>query len=172
MVARKPKAKEGGKKKTASEVEKPKPVKEKTPKPAPAKQPKPIKEKTSNPPPLKKARKGKAQHQVHVGGVAIREHVPETTQKLPEVEGKGKAFVTDKQAARSLLDLHKPKRRSTMDQYILYRRIPIIEEASTGPFTQPQNDISEKMIQDTSSPADSTNITEKGAGSERINSGT
>ncbi|GKD33878.1 hypothetical protein Tco_1249387, partial [Tanacetum coccineum] len=53
-----------------------------------------------------------------VRGVAIREPVPEMTQKLPEVE----------------------------DQFILQRRIPVAEEASIGPSTQPQDDISEKVI--------------------------
>ncbi|GKF90902.1 hypothetical protein Tco_0274603 [Tanacetum coccineum] len=78
-----------------------------------------------------------AQIQAHVGGVAIRELVAEATPPLPVVEGKGKAITTDEQAAQSLLALHTPKRRSTIDQFIFQRRTPATKEASTGPSTQP-----------------------------------
>ncbi|GJX03855.1 retrovirus-related pol polyprotein from transposon TNT 1-94, partial [Tanacetum coccineum] len=52
-----------------------------------------------------------------VGGVTIRDPVSETTPKLPEVVGKGKAIVTEEQVAHSLIDLSKKKR--TTDQFIL-----------------------------------------------------
>nr|GEV29518.1 hypothetical protein [Tanacetum cinerariifolium] len=52
-----------------------------------------------------------AQGQAHVSGVAIREPVAEATRPLPVVEGKGKAIVTEEQAAQSLLALHTPKRK-------------------------------------------------------------
>ncbi|GJT37311.1 hypothetical protein Tco_0937176 [Tanacetum coccineum] len=55
-----------------------------------------------------------------VGGVTIRDPVSETTPKLPEVEGKGKAIVTEEQVAHSLIDLSKKKR--TTDQFILNNR--------------------------------------------------
>ncbi|GKE58826.1 retrovirus-related pol polyprotein from transposon TNT 1-94, partial [Tanacetum coccineum] len=45
-----------------------------------------------------------------VGGVTIREPVSETTSKLHEVVGKGKAVVTEEQVAHSLIDLSKKKR--------------------------------------------------------------
>ncbi|GKG48407.1 hypothetical protein Tco_0510292, partial [Tanacetum coccineum] len=54
-----------------------------------------------------------------VGGVTIRDPVSETTPKLPEVVGKGKAIVTEEQVAHSLIDLSKKKR--TTDQFILVR---------------------------------------------------
>ncbi|GJU73780.1 hypothetical protein Tco_1265185 [Tanacetum coccineum] len=57
------------------------------------------------------------QRQAPVGGVAIRECVAEEIQRLPDVEGKGKAIVTEEQAAHSLIDLSKKK--STTDQFIL-----------------------------------------------------
>ncbi|GKF00184.1 hypothetical protein Tco_0023534 [Tanacetum coccineum] len=44
-----------------------------------------------------------------VGGVAIREHVAEEIQRLSDVKGKGKAIVTEKQAAHSLIDLLRRK---------------------------------------------------------------
>nr|GEX56678.1 hypothetical protein [Tanacetum cinerariifolium] len=97
MVARKPTAKEGGKKKTA-------PPADKSKKHAPTKQPKPVKEKTTKLLPKKKIRKGKAHGQAPVRGVAIYELVPETTQRITEVEGKGKGIATDEEAAQSLLD--------------------------------------------------------------------
>ncbi|GKG00399.1 hypothetical protein Tco_0302089, partial [Tanacetum coccineum] len=73
-----------------------------------------------------------AQSQTHVGGVAIREPVAEATRPLPIVEGKGKAIVTEEQAAQSLLALHTPKRRSTTDQFIFQRRTPATKKALTG----------------------------------------
>ncbi|GJZ32007.1 hypothetical protein Tco_0577054 [Tanacetum coccineum] len=45
------------------------------------------------------------QGQAPVGGVTIRDPVPETTLKLPEVVGKGKAIVTEEQVAHSLIDI-------------------------------------------------------------------
>ncbi|GKC92534.1 hypothetical protein Tco_1157976, partial [Tanacetum coccineum] len=54
-----------------------------------------------------------------VGGVTIRDPVSETTSKLHEVVGKGKAVVTEEQVAHSLIDLSKKKR--TTDQFILVR---------------------------------------------------
>ncbi|GJT93492.1 copia protein [Tanacetum coccineum] len=165
MTARKVQAKEGGKKKTTPKADKPV-------KPALAKQPKPVKEKISKPSPTKQSRKGKGEDydlnraihmsletfqaygQALVGGVAIHKHVEEPTRQLPVVEGKGKAIATDEQAAQSLLALHKPKRRSTMDQLIFQRWTPATEEASIGPSTQPQDDASTNIVHDSPSPAD------------------
>ncbi|GJQ92480.1 hypothetical protein Tco_0003619 [Tanacetum coccineum] len=59
-----------------------------------------------------------------VGGVTIRDPVSETTSKLHEVVGKGKAVVTEEQVAHSLIDLSKKKR--TTDQFIL----KVIDESS------------------------------------------
>nr|GEX61906.1 retrotransposon protein, putative, Ty1-copia subclass [Tanacetum cinerariifolium] len=42
--------------------------------------------------------------------------------KFIEIEGKGKGIATDEQAAHSLLDLHKSKKKSAMDQFILQKR--------------------------------------------------
>nr|GFA31860.1 hypothetical protein [Tanacetum cinerariifolium] len=126
MVARKPIAKEGGKKKIITKAEQPKkstPIKQT--KPAPAKQPKLMKEKTSKPTPSKKASKDK-----------------------------GKSIATNEQAVLSLLDLHKPKKKSTTDQYVLQRRTPATEDASTGPSTQLEDDTSANKVHDTPSPTD------------------
>ncbi|GKB32666.1 hypothetical protein Tco_0872067 [Tanacetum coccineum] len=103
----------------------------------------------------------------HVGGVAIREHVAEATRPLPVVEGKGKAIATKEQAAQSLLALHTPKRRSTTDQFIFHRRTPAIEEASTGPSAQPQDNASANIVRDSPSPADA----ETGVDTDKTNSG-
>ncbi|GJV80843.1 hypothetical protein Tco_1516713 [Tanacetum coccineum] len=56
-----------------------------------------------------------------VGGVTIRDPVSETTSKLHEVVGKGKAVVTEEQVAHSLIDLSKKKR--TTDQFILVKLV-------------------------------------------------
>ncbi|GJR56107.1 hypothetical protein Tco_0874422 [Tanacetum coccineum] len=106
MAARKPTAKEGGKKKTASKADKPK-------KPAPAKQTKPVKEKTTKPTPLKKASKDELGIlSTTLEGVAICEPASGVTRILLVVEGKGKGIATDEQVALSLLDLQKPKKKN------------------------------------------------------------
>ncbi|GJZ95659.1 hypothetical protein Tco_0667993 [Tanacetum coccineum] len=100
------------------------------------------------------------QRQASVGGVAIRECVAEEIQRLPDVKGKGKAIVTEEQAAHSLIDLSKKK--STTDQFILQRRDQAPHDSTTGPSSQPQYDTSEKVVHESSS---TTN-------SERTKSGT
>ncbi|GKE41235.1 hypothetical protein Tco_1464640 [Tanacetum coccineum] len=61
---------------------------------------------------------------------------------MPEVVGKGKAIVTEEQVAHSLIDLSKKKR--TTDQFILIRRDQAPYDSTTGPFSQPEDDTSEK----------------------------
>ncbi|GJS73161.1 hypothetical protein Tco_0706002 [Tanacetum coccineum] len=70
-----------------------------------------------------------------VGGVTIRDPVSETTPKLHEVVGKGKAVVTEDQVAHSLIDLSKKKR--TTDQFILARRDRSPPDSTTGPSSRP-----------------------------------
>ncbi|GJY91669.1 hypothetical protein Tco_0507451 [Tanacetum coccineum] len=164
-------------------LEMPKPTKEKSSKPAPASKPKVTKEKPSKPAHAKHPKRGEeydveraiqmslesfqAQGQAYVGGVAIRELVAEATRPLLVVEGKGKAIATEEQAAQSLLALHTPKKRSTTDQFIFQRRTPATEEASTGPFAQPQDDTSANIVCDSPSPADA----EIGVDTDKINGG-
>ncbi|GJR58677.1 hypothetical protein Tco_1500839 [Tanacetum coccineum] len=93
------------------------------------------------------------QGQAPVGGVAIRDPVSETTPKLPEVVGKGKAIVTKEQVAHSLIDLSKKKR--TTDQFILVRRDQAPHDSTTGPSSQPEDDTSEKVVHESSSTTDS-----------------
>ncbi|GKB54165.1 hypothetical protein Tco_0904918 [Tanacetum coccineum] len=88
-----------------------------------------------------------------VGGVTIRDPVSETTSKLHEVVGKGKAVVTEEQVAHSLIDLSKKKR--TTDQFILVRRDQTPPDSTTGPSSQPEDDTSEKVIHESSSTSDS-----------------
>ncbi|GJR89215.1 hypothetical protein Tco_0213226 [Tanacetum coccineum] len=175
MVARKPTAKKGEQKKTTSKADKPK-------NPAPAKQPtlaeqtKLVKEKTSKPSASKKFRKGKVMKvrkekslesfQAPVGGVAICEPASGLTQRLPVVEGKGKGIAIDEQVAQSLLELQKPKKQSTTDQYIFQRRIPVTQDAPTRPSAQPKVDTSTNVVRHTPSPADA----ETGANTKISNS--
>ncbi|GKC14611.1 hypothetical protein Tco_1011393, partial [Tanacetum coccineum] len=135
--------KEGKKKLATVKQPKPKPAKERSSKPAPAPKSTVTKEKTSKPSLEKQPKRGKmslevfqVQIQAHVGSVAIREPVAEATRSPPVVEGKGKAIVTDEQAAQSLLALHTPKRRSTTDQFIFQRQTPATKEAPTGSSVQ------------------------------------
>ncbi|GJU11813.1 hypothetical protein Tco_1134209 [Tanacetum coccineum] len=145
--------KEGKKKEASTKQPKPKPVIEKSSKPAPAPKPKVTKEKPSKTstakPPKSKAAEAcqrkesfQAQSQAHVGGVAIREPVAEATRPLPV-------------------------RISTTEQFILQRRTPIAKEASTGPSAQPLDDTSANIVHDSSSPADA----ETGARSDKMSSG-
>ncbi|GJS63079.1 hypothetical protein Tco_0677643 [Tanacetum coccineum] len=82
--------------------------------------------------------------QASIGGVAVREPDPGIIQKLPDVEGKGKAI----------------------------RRTPVTQDASTGPSAQPQDDTSANVVHDTLSLVDSTNDVETGADMEKFNSET
>ncbi|GKC70475.1 hypothetical protein Tco_1116358, partial [Tanacetum coccineum] len=138
-------AEEGGKKKSATKADKSK-------KPATAKQlkMKHVKEKSRKPAPVQKSKsplqlidkdestqlepEPKPEYQAPVGGVAIREPVAEATLQLPVVEGKGKAIATNEQAALSLLDLHKPKRRNDTSANIVCET-PSPADAETGADT-------------------------------------
>ncbi|GJR34324.1 hypothetical protein Tco_1210008 [Tanacetum coccineum] len=53
-----------------------------------------------------------------------------------------------------------PKKISTTDQYIFQRRIPMTEEPSTGPSTQPEDDTFANIVHDTSSPTDVETVAE------------
>nr|GEV15157.1 retrovirus-related Pol polyprotein from transposon TNT 1-94 [Tanacetum cinerariifolium] len=63
-------------------------------------------------------------------------------------------------------------KKSATDQFILQRRAPVTHDATTGPSSQPQDETSEKVVQETSSPLDSTSVAEKECDSERKKSGT
>ncbi|GKA42302.1 hypothetical protein Tco_0734962 [Tanacetum coccineum] len=173
--------KEGKKKSAGNKQPKPKPTIEKSSKPAHAPKPKvtkeklfkastakspkpkPAKEKSTKATPLQKAGKGKVAkvHNMKSSFQLVDEPDEEQAHSEPEpepeqedTEGKGKAIVTKEQVAQSLLALHTPKRRSTTDQFILQRRTPATEEASTRPYVQPLDDTSANIIHDSSSPAD------------------
>ncbi|GJZ21930.1 monodehydroascorbate reductase, partial [Tanacetum coccineum] len=88
-----------------------------------------------------------------VGGVTIRDPISETTSKLHEVVGKGKAVVTEEHVAHSLINLSKKKR--TSDQFILVRHDQTPPDSTTGPSSQPKDDTSEKVIHESSSTSDS-----------------
>ncbi|GJU43109.1 hypothetical protein Tco_1200375 [Tanacetum coccineum] len=92
--------------------------------------------------------------QAPVGGIAIRTPASGVTRSLPVVEGKGKGIATDEQAAQSLLELHKPKKQSTTNQYIFQRQIPATQDVTTGPSAQPKDDTSANVVRDTPSHAD------------------
>nr|GEW89825.1 histone deacetylase 14 [Tanacetum cinerariifolium] len=68
------------------------------------------------------------------------------TAKQPKL---GKGIATNEQVALSLLDLHKPKKKSTMNQFLLQRCTPVTKEASTGPSAQPEDDASTNIVCDT-----------------------
>ncbi|GJW74999.1 hypothetical protein Tco_0134369 [Tanacetum coccineum] len=91
-----------------------------------------------------------------VGGVTIRDPMSETTSKLHETVGMGKAVVSEEQVAHSLIDMSKKKR--TTDQFILARRDQTPPDSQTGPSSQPEDDTSEKVIHESSSTSDSERI--------------
>ncbi|GJV89908.1 retrovirus-related pol polyprotein from transposon TNT 1-94 [Tanacetum coccineum] len=92
--------------------------------------------------------------QAPVGGVAIHEPASCVTRSLLVVEGKGKGIATNEQAAQSLLELQKPKKKSTTDYYIFQMWTPVTKEASTGLSAVPRDDTSANVIRDTLSPTD------------------
>ncbi|GJS13770.1 copia protein [Tanacetum coccineum] len=172
-------AEEGGKKKSASKADQSK-------KPATATQPKPVslqlvdEEEQVHPEPEPQVedeeydlQRGiqmsveslQAHGQAPVGGVAFRKPTTCITQKLPIVEGKGKGIATDKHVAQSLLELQTPKKKGTTGQFIIQRRTPVAEEASTGPSAEPQDDTSANVVHDTPSPTDA----EIGADTDKTN---
>ncbi|GJZ09021.1 hypothetical protein Tco_0543304 [Tanacetum coccineum] len=163
--------KEGKKKSARTKQPKPKPAIEKSSKPAPTPKLKVTKEKTSKAStakPLKpKTAKEKSTKLVDKPDEepAHSESEPEPEQEgaseeydmkraIQMIEGKGKAIVTEEQAAQALLAPHTLKRRSTTNQFILQRRTSTTEEASTGPSAQPQDDTSANILRDSPSPAD------------------
>ncbi|GKC30016.1 hypothetical protein Tco_1037310 [Tanacetum coccineum] len=158
--------KEGKKKLATVKQLKPKLAKEISSKPVAATKPKVTKEKPSKPSYVKHPKRGKVQ-KLCKGKPSLQlidedeptqpepepEHqvegeeydVEQATRPLPAVEGKGKSIATDELAAQSLLALHKPKRRSTIDQFIFQRWIPVTKEypfpadAKTGADTDKTN---------------------------------
>ncbi|GKE58227.1 hypothetical protein Tco_1497412, partial [Tanacetum coccineum] len=150
--------KEGKKKSASTKQTKPKPAIEKSTKPAPAPKPKLVDKPDEEP-----AHSEPEPEPEHQG----EEPVAKAIRPLLIVEGKGKAIVTDEQAAQSLLALHTPKRRSTTDQFILQRRTPTTEEASTGPSVQTLDDTSANIVRDPPSLADA----EIGVRSDKTSSG-
>nr|GEY94521.1 hypothetical protein [Tanacetum cinerariifolium] len=174
--------KEGKKKPKTAKQPNPKPVNEKSSKPAPVPKPKATKEKPAKPSPAKplkmvkvlKTRKGKSSLQLidekepsQPEPKSKPEHQSKATRPLPVIEGKGKAIVTEEQAAQSLLALHTPKKRITTDQFILQRWTPATEEGSTRPSTQPQDDASANIVHESPSYVDA----ERGADSDKTTSG-
>ncbi|GJW71967.1 hypothetical protein Tco_0128884 [Tanacetum coccineum] len=145
---------EGEQKKTTSKADKPKkhaPVKQLTL----AEQTKLVKEKTSKPTPSKKIRKDKVMKvRKEKRSDLLVDEEDEEPQPASEpqveddeynlqrvVEGKGKGIATDEQVAQSLLELQKPKKQSTTDQYIFQSRIPATQDAPTEPSAQPLDEV-------------------------------
>nr|GEX02753.1 hypothetical protein [Tanacetum cinerariifolium] len=71
--------------------------------------------------------------QAPIDGVATREPVAEATRELYVVEGKSKAIEIDEQAAQSQLDLHKPKRRNSMN---ILKKGADLERTNSGSGTK------------------------------------
>ncbi|GJT97540.1 hypothetical protein Tco_1093058 [Tanacetum coccineum] len=154
MVARKPTAKEGRQKKTSSKADKPTPIK----KPAPAKQTKPVKEKSTKPTPSTKANKA-PEPQIEDDEYNLQRDIQMSLESFQEPV-RGVAI------REPTLELQQPKKKSTTDQYIFQRRTPVIEEESTRPSAQPQDDTSANVVRDTPSPANA----ETGADTEKSDS--
>ncbi|GKC29099.1 hypothetical protein Tco_1036393 [Tanacetum coccineum] len=76
--------------------------------------------------------------QAPVRGVAIREPASRITQILLVVEGKGKGIATDEQAAQSLLELQKPKKKNNTSANVV-RDTPSPVDAKIGADTEKSN---------------------------------
>ncbi|GJW66273.1 hypothetical protein Tco_0120697 [Tanacetum coccineum] len=88
------------------------------------------------------------------GGVTIRDPVSETTSKLHEVVGKGKAVVTEEQVALIPNSICQKKEKNYRS-FILARRDQSPPDSTTGPSYRPDDDTSEKVIHESSSTSDS-----------------
>ncbi|GJT68354.1 copia protein [Tanacetum coccineum] len=84
-----------------------------------------------------------------VGGVMIRDPVSETTSKLHEVVGKGKAVVTEEQVAHSLIDLF--KRKELQNSLSMLGRDQNSHDSTTGPFLNLNDLHNRKVIHKSSS---------------------
>ncbi|GJS83621.1 hypothetical protein Tco_0750162, partial [Tanacetum coccineum] len=174
----------------------PKPVSSKQSIPVPAKKPRVTQEKPLEPSHAKHPRKGKVRkvrtgksplklvdedEEIHLKpepqGEGDEYNIERAIQMSLEsfqapgqapVGGKGKAIAIDEHAAQSLLDLHKPKKRNTTDQFIIQRRTPATLEESTRLSAQLQDDTSANIVCDTPYPAD----TKTGADTDIITSTT
>ncbi|GJU12610.1 retrovirus-related pol polyprotein from transposon TNT 1-94 [Tanacetum coccineum] len=71
--------------------------------------------------------------------MTLREHDSGKYQPLPEVQGKGKEKVIDKQAAHDLLTLQTLIKKSPVDQFIFQRR-PLMHTEPTGQAESPSLD--------------------------------
>ncbi|GJV76233.1 hypothetical protein Tco_1507817 [Tanacetum coccineum] len=120
-------AAEGGKKKSASKTDQSK-------KPATAKLPKPVSSKQSKPAPAKQSKP------------LVDEPDEEQAQPEPEPEPQGEQVDYDLQRGIT--------QKLLKNSLLLKRRIPVIEDASTGPSAQPEDDTSTNIIYDTPSPTD------------------
>ncbi|GKF20580.1 retrotransposon protein, putative, unclassified [Tanacetum coccineum] len=149
------------------------PAKEKSSKLAPAPKPKVTKEKPSNPSharhpkrdKVQKLRKGKTPLQL------INEDEPTQPQPEPEPEhhGKGDEYDVERAIQMSLESFQAQSQAQVGGVAIRepVRRTPATEEASTGPFVQPQDNASANIVRDSSSPADAETCTD----TDKINSG-
>nr|GEU49207.1 hypothetical protein [Tanacetum cinerariifolium] len=127
----------GGKKKSASKADQSK-------KPASAKQPKPISCKQSIPTPSKKPKSPfklvDEDEEVHLE---------------PEPQGKDEEYDVERAIQMSLESFQAPVHAPVGGVAIQEpRQIPMTKEASTGPSTQPKDDIFANIVSDTSSPTD------------------
>ncbi|GJR71437.1 hypothetical protein Tco_0083802 [Tanacetum coccineum] len=162
---------------------KPKVTKEKPSKASTAKppKPKPAKEKSTKATPLQQAGKGKVtkvrtmKSTFQLVDKPDEEPAHSEPEPEPEHQGEGEEFDIEHAIQMSLESfqaqsqahvgaLNTPKRRSTTDLFILQRRTPTTEEASTGPSVQPLDDTSTNIVHDSPSPTDA----ETGARTDKI----
>nr|GEU56821.1 putative Gag-Pol polyprotein [Tanacetum cinerariifolium] len=154
--------KKGNKKPLTTKQPKPKPVIEKSSKPAHVPKPKATKEKPTKPSLAKpskmgkvlKASKGKSSLQL------IDEEEP--SQPEPEHQGKGDEYDVKRAIQMSLESL-----QARSQAHVGGRRTPTTEEGSTGPSAQPHDDASANIVRESPSPADA----ETGADSDKTTSG-
>ncbi|GJX43778.1 hypothetical protein Tco_0260454 [Tanacetum coccineum] len=149
------------------------PAKEKSSKLAPAPKPKVTKEKPSNPSharhpkrdKVQKLRKGKTPLQL------INEDEPTQPQPEPEPEHHGEGDEYDvERAIQMSLESFQAQSQAHVGGVAIREpvmRTPATEEASTGPFVQPQDNASANIVRDSSSPADAETCTD----TDKINSG-
>ncbi|GJR41825.1 monodehydroascorbate reductase [Tanacetum coccineum] len=98
--------------------------------------------------------------------VVIKETESGKLQPLLEVQGKGKEKVTDEQAARDLLTLQTPKRKSSADQFIFQRRTTL----TTGPSRDAESPLLDAELDrvDSEMESDKPDISIEGHGGSKL----
>nr|GEW04997.1 hypothetical protein [Tanacetum cinerariifolium] len=182
MAARKPNATEKGKEKTVSEVVRSKrPALVKQPKPDSAKQSKSLKKKPSKVTASRKVHKGKSRLKLIDEDEEVQHKLePQDEETDADLERALKLSLDSSQPQGQIEDEDADLElalKMSLDSFQAQSQgpekvKPLHDDTTSGPSSQPQDDTSEKVVQEISSPSYSISVDDKESDFERTNSGT